>query len=134
METEKTNSNKVDIHINNGGISMSIDMLEYDTLTSNLSIRKPVLNISAQHFGHQTNQMKILFTPDRLQQLGVWFIEEAQKCKEWYNDPNAESDSFGGVHSKFQIKSQNEEVEEDIDIVECSHDEDTECNICEKEK
>lgn len=83
MKTEKTDCDHVYCHINNGGITFSIEKYTYtDEENPNYNRETPVLKISASHFGHQTNEMKLQFTPDNLQSLGIWLINESKRVRE----------------------------------------------------
>ena len=65
---EKTNLDYINLHINNGGISLKIEkeIIEYDIEKTHHRSEIPLLTISANHFGIQTNNIKIPFRPDNL--------------------------------------------------------------------
>jgi len=103
MKTEKTNSQCINMHINNGGIKFEIEKLEFNTSENHYAY--PVLVIGAQHFGHQTNEMKLQMTPSRMKKMGEWFIKQSEVVDEWYDNKGDGVDPFDGVHSKFNIEN-----------------------------
>jgi len=117
MKTEKTNSDYINIHINNGGIKIEIEKNEWESKVTNSSVATPVLTISADHMMCQTNQMKILITPERMKAMGKWLIKESERVKEWYKNDRENEDDFAGVWSKFTV------VEHDFDSDEILVDE-----------
>jgi hypothetical protein len=71
MRTEKPLRRKSHLyfHINNGGISISLEDRPDGT----------VLIIESEHFGIQTNQMVLPVTPVTLREMGMFFKGESQQ-------------------------------------------------------
>lgn len=63
-------SNELYFHIGNGGVTVSVT-----------NENGPTLNISANHFGHITNSMKLYMTRESLKELGDMLIRASE-----YND------------------------------------------------
>lgn len=104
METNKTDSKHVSIHINNGGVTMKIDERQFK------DIHIPVLNIKATHMDEQTNQMKISLTPDFMREIGNWFIEEADDFEKNYEAIKRPEDrdpphDWSGIFNTFKINN-----------------------------
>lgn len=70
METKRTNIADIYFHIGNGGISFGVIQSEYNAGES----KTPLLQVSAHHFGQQTNQMEFSIRPEALRILGEMFI------------------------------------------------------------
>lgn len=100
METEKTNLDYVYMHINNGGINLKIDKKEY-TFNDGKKKAYPVLVIESEHFGIQTNQIKIPMTPDRMRQVAEWLAFTSQEVNDWYENEEEGEDSYDGLFIKL---------------------------------
>lgn len=83
-------SSKLSIHLGNGGFNFKVEKLSF----KNNHI--PVLNISADSFGHQMNEIKINSTPEHLKALGEFLIQEAEKSKSYYKN-DRKNDPWNGL-------------------------------------
>lgn len=72
---------EVYLHINNGGISFKVMQAthEWDFDGEARISKAPVLEISANHFAQQTNNMQIQLSPEALRTLGEAFIAASEK-------------------------------------------------------
>ena len=75
---------KISLHINNGGVSISIEK-QVDDFGDDGVFVSPTLVIESSHFGHQTNQMKLHLNQHQLEEIGKWMISESSKISEWGN-------------------------------------------------
>ena len=72
---------EINLHINNGGVSISIEK-QVDDFGDRVFV-SPTLVIESSHFGHQTNQMKLHLDKEQLEAIGKWMISESSKISEW---------------------------------------------------
>jgi hypothetical protein len=72
------NQKKAYIHINNGGISFKITPETLDLKYVSESLQFAQLEISANHFGIQTNSMQIPMTSKMLLDLSNFFLEQSK--------------------------------------------------------
>ena len=75
---EEIKGGKFYLHINNGGVSFEIKKQLYKDKVI------PIFEVSAHHFGIQTNQMILPMTPENINKLGIWISDMSQK----FNDDN----------------------------------------------
>ncbi len=68
----------VSANISDGGIEFSVEKGK----TSNGDLY-PILNITAFHFGHQTNGIKLMIKPEDFEKIGKWFIEKSKQATWW---------------------------------------------------
>jgi len=73
------------LHINNGGISMSIEKHIDQYFNTSDSYTTPLFVIKSTHFGNQTNQMKLHLDSEQLKIIGEWMISESKKIQKWDN-------------------------------------------------
>ena len=73
---------EINLHINNGGVSISIEK-HIDDFGDGEVYVLPTLVITASHFGHQTNQMKLHLDQHQLEEIGKWMVSESSKISGW---------------------------------------------------
>lgn len=80
----KENGGKVSAyhHISDGGLSISIgkSTFVHDGIVKNIT---PVFDLKINHYGVQTNHIKMNMSPRSLQKLGKWLLEEGQNAEKW---------------------------------------------------
>ncbi len=76
-------------HIGNGGISFKVEP-EYLQKDTEYEKTYPVFAITARHFGHQTNQIKLPMTPKQMKALGEWLVKESRNTEKWFESLKSE--------------------------------------------
>jgi hypothetical protein len=74
--------NKVYVHINNGGISISAREKEHTSSYSGDYYKYIKLELEADHFGHTTNKMSVGVTKESLKILSDYFLEKYNSLEE----------------------------------------------------
>lgn len=105
QQPNKTKMEKVYIDLGNGGFTFAVE----DSKWGNDVI--PVLTINGTLSGHQLNETKILFTPERLKTLGEFLIKQGENAEKTYCNEHEDLDSWGGrANSKFKVFSDEDSV------------------------
>lgn len=80
---------KVYFHINNGGITFEVD----GRYNKAIGIY-PLLRISAEHFGHKTNEIEINMTPVQMKAMGEWLLSESEHADRFADSTAKDSQQY----------------------------------------
>ena len=79
----------INLDINNRGVTITIEK-QVDDFGDDGIFVSPLLVITASHFGHQTNQMKLHLNQQQMEEIGKWMISESNKINDWNNVDNSD--------------------------------------------
>lgn len=72
-KTEHKEVAEMYLHINNGGVAFKVLQAEY-TFSDSARSKAPILEVSAGHFGQETNRMRLQVRPEALKVLGEMLV------------------------------------------------------------